>query len=272
MRRWELGQELRRIREEADIKPAVVAKALDISASTLSRIETGRQMIKTLYVRHICAMCSVPEDELVALAEEANQPEWYHAHVSKVPSWFRQYLGYEAAATEIRTYCVELVDGLMQTEDYASAIGRASQPDESDRDLDSYVALRRGRQARLTGEDPPRLHVVMHQAALASAAGGPAVMRGQCERLLELADLDHVTLRVLPFGVGAHPAMTSPFTMLGFDVAAMATVYLENGRGAVYLDGKPDLDRYGWIFDQLTGLSLTAEKTLELIARVASDL
>lgn len=267
-----LGQELRQLRENADIKPTAAAKALGVTTSSLSRIETGKQAIKEPYVRVMASLGGASGDklhELLILCDEAAQPEWYHALASSSPAWFRQYLGLESAASEIRTYCVELIDGRMQTEEYARAVAEANQPDASARDLDNYIALRRGRQARLVGDDPPRLHVIMNQLALVSNTGGPEVMRAQCERLLNLTELDHVTLQILPFGSGAHPSMTSGFTLLGFEeIPEMATVYIDVGRGAVYPDTKADLDQYGWKFDRLTGLALTPERSRDLIAKV----
>ena len=241
----------------------------------MSKIENGRQQIKPLYVKLLAALYAVPESEraaLLELAEEANQPEWYVALASHVPQWFRQYLGYEGAASELRTYCVELVDGLMQTEEYARAVGLANQPDASGTDLDAHVALRRGRQARVTGNDPPALHTVLNEAAIRREVGGRDVMSGQLRRLVELAKLPHVTVQVLPFSAGAHPAMTAPFTLLGFDAAEMATVYLENGRGAVYLDGRADLDRYGWMFQRLTAQAVSPEESVTWLSTLADNL
>jgi len=97
-------------------------------------------------------------------------------------------------------------------------------------------------------------------------------MSGQLRRLVELAKLPHVTVQVLPFSAGAHPAMTAPFTLLGFDAAEMATVYLENGRGAVYLDGRADLDRYGWMFQRLTAQAVSPEESVTWLSTLADNL
>ena len=272
IRRRFLGQELRQLRENAGITPAAAAKALGVSTSSLYRIETGGQAIKEPYVRVLAAMGGADDaklNELLVMCDEAAQPEWYHALTRNSPPWFRRYLGLESNASEIRTYCVELVDGLLQTEDYARAIALAGQPDASDQELERYLALRRGRQALLESTDPPRLHVVMNQLALVSNAGGPSVMSGQVARLLQLAELPHVTLQVLEFGAGAHPAMTSGFTLLGFDeTPEMATGYIDVGRGGVWPDEPADLEQYAWKFDQLVERALTPEKTRELLARV----
>jgi transcriptional regulator with XRE-family HTH domain len=274
MARWQLGTRLRRLREAAGTSPATAAGAIEVSQATLSKIENGRQQIRQLYVRAFASLYGVDDDtltELIDLAKDANQPEWYVQLASQVPKWFRQYLGYEAAATEIRTYTVELVDGLMQTENYAREVALVSQSEATERDLEGYVAVRRGRQERLLGDTPPRLHTILNEAAL-RCGFPPDVRRAQLEHLVELADLDHVTLQVLEASAGPHPGMTSGFTLLGFDIEEMATVYLENGRGALYLDAKSDLVSYGWKFNRLADLALTPEDTRALLVTLASDL
>lgn len=273
-RRRLLGQALRQLRTGAGITPADAAKALGVTTSSLSRIETGKQAIKEPYVRVIASMTNVNDDrlaDLIILCEQAAQPEWYHALASSSPTWFRQYLGLESAASEIRIYSVELVPGLLQTEDYARAV-MATQPDGAARDLDGAVKLRQGRQARLLGEDPPRLHAVINQLALVANVGGPAVMRAQCEQLLDFAGREHITLQVLPFGAGAHPAMTGApgFNLLDFDGRdEMPTVvYIDAGRGALYPDAPADLVQYRWTFDQLVDLALSPDDSRALLATV----
>lgn len=275
IQRWQLGQRLRHHRERARVTAKAAAAEIEVSPSTLSKIEGGKQQIRPLYVKLLAALYGLDaatRADLLKLAEEANRPEWYVALAKHVPDWFRQFLGYEAASTEIRGYESELVGGLLQTANYAHAIALANQPDSTVRDLDSYVALRRGRQERLTGEDPPTFHAILNEAVLLRDVGGPEVMREQLAHIVELAKLPHVTVQILPFSAGAHPAMTAAFTMLGFEIREMNTVYLENGRGAVYLEGSADLDRYAWIFQQLTRLALSPRKSRERLARLAGDL
>jgi hypothetical protein len=82
-----------------------------------------------------------------------------------------------------------------------------------------------------------------------------------------------VTLQVLPFAEGEHPAMTAPFLMLGFEEEpGMNTVYLENGRGSLYLERPADLDRYSEIFKQLTEQALDPDASAQVIATVATNL
>jgi transcriptional regulator with XRE-family HTH domain len=277
IRRWELGRQLRQLRENAGVDPKTAAAEIDTSTSTLSRIESGKQTIKPAYVKLLGLLYDVDaqtRSDLLVLAEEAGQPEWHTGLSKGMPEWFRLYLGYEAAASVIRSYCSELVDGLLQAPEYIRAIAHANRPDSPEAVLDKSAALRQGRQARLTDDDPPELHVVLNEAVLRRIVGSAQIMRGQLEHLAEAASHRHVTVQVLPFTAGAHPAMTAPFTQLGFSEPwdSMNTIYLENGRGALYLEGPADLERYAWMFDQLTALALSPKKSRDLLITVARDL
>lgn len=276
IRRWELGQELRALREAAGIRPKAAADEIEVSASTLSKIEGGKQTIRPIYVKLLATLYGANEqsrDRLLAMAAEANEAEWFSVLAQHVPNWFRTYLGYESVASQIRTYCAELVDGLVQTPGYVRAVARVNRPDATDADVASSVALRRGRQDRATDDEPPILHTILNEAVLMRPVGGPDVMREQLARLIEVSKASNVTIQVLPFSAGAHPAMTAPFTALSFDdYPAMNTIYLENGRGALYLEGAADLDRYGWMFDRLAELALSPNESRAALARVMGDL
>lgn len=276
IRRWQLGQQMRQLREAAGITVRAAAKEIESSNATMSKIESGKQAARPLYVKLLATMYGVEpavRQSLIELAGEANQSEWFASLAKHIPDWFKLYLGYEGAASERRVYSVELIDGLLQTPEYAKAIARANRPDASDEDLDSSISVRRGRQERLTSDDPLTLHAIINEAALRRVIGSPKIMRDQLEHVVKLSKLPNVTVQILPFSAGAHPAMTSPFELLGFDDhPGMNTVYLENGRGALYLEGAADLTRYGWIFDELSKLALSPVKSRTLLATVVKTL
>lgn len=258
------------------MRPAAAAREIETSASTLSRIESGKQTIRTGYVKLLALLYRADDatrERLVTFAEEANQPEWYTSLAKGMPDWFRLFLGYEASASSLASYSAELVHGLLQTPEYIRAIFSAGRAAPTADDLEAAVALRRGRQRLITGEDPTTLHVVLNEAVLRRTVGGAEVMRGQLRHLAEMSERPNVTVQVLPFSAGAHPAMDASFTLLGFsdEWERMSTVYLENGRGALYLESGADLDRYRWIFEELTRLALPADKSRDLLVRVAGD-
>jgi transcriptional regulator with XRE-family HTH domain len=276
VRRWQLGQELRRLREQADVTAKAAATELEVSTATLSKIEGGKQAIRTIYVKLLAQHYGVDDDlraGLLALTEEANQAEWFAPLAKNMPEWFRLFLGYESAASVLRSYSAELIDGLLQTPDYVRAVAMANKPDATDAELDANIALRRGRQEHVIKDDPPVLHTVLNEAVLRRIVGSTEIMRDQLLHVVKLSKLRNVTVQVLPFSAGAHPAMTAPFSILKFDeYPAMDSVYLENGRGSLYLDAKSDMDRYEWVFQRISKLALRATESRELLIRMASDL
>lgn len=275
-RRWQLGQELRRLRESAGVAPAAAAKEIKTSASTLSRIESGKQGIRAAYVTvlsHRYAADAASRERLDELAEQAAQPEWHTSLSRGMPDWFRLFLGYEASAANLASYSAELVPGLLQTPDYIRAIFAVGSASPNDEQAPAFE-LRRGRQALVLGDEPTPLHVVLNEAVLRRTVGGPDVMRGQLLHLAEVADQPTITVQVLPFAAGAHPAMDGSFTILGFtdEWSGMNRVYLENGRGADLLDGDADLERYRRIFEHVADLAHSPSQSRDLLVRVAADL
>jgi transcriptional regulator with XRE-family HTH domain len=275
IRRWQLGQRLRQLREATGVESKDAAREIGVSMSSLSRIENGKQTIKTPYVKLLSLMYGVDTDvknELVEMSEQASQPEWYAALARNVPDWFKQYLGYESVASTIQVYEGELVPGLLQTADYTRAVIPAGRRRTSDVELEQAVELRRGRQER-AALGGVALHAVLNEACARRWVGGKDVLRQQLQHIVELSDLPNVTMQVLPFETGQHASMTSPFTLLGFaDYPGMDTVYLENGRGALYLEAKADLDQYGWRFGRLADDALSPTKSRDFLVRVAGDL
>lgn len=82
-----------------------------------------------------------------------------------------------------------------------------------------------------------------------------------------------VTVLVQPFSAGAQPSIGSAFTLLRFaDTLGMNCVYLENDWGALYLERPADLDRYAAMFEQLSKTALSADESLQLIAKLAAEL
>lgn len=180
----------------------------------------------------------------------------------------------EDDAEEIWAYDPELVHGLLQVPGYVRAVVSAARPSCSAADLERSVDLRQARQDKLYGDRPPKLNVVLSEGALRRIVGGAEVMAEQLDALIQLGKLDHISLRVLPFAIGAHPAMVSPFILLRFDTEPdlVDVVYLEHDTGALYLERPADIDRYTWIFTEIGKLALDEEASRQLVATVKADL
>ncbi|MDR7303022.1 helix-turn-helix domain-containing protein [Haloactinomyces albus] len=266
---------LRQLRVSADRTRKDAAEWLEIGEPTLSKIELGRQAIKGPHVRLLCQLYDVDAgtlDNLLRLAKEAGQRGWWTAYRDTVPDWFRYFVGLEGDAADLWNYESEFVPGLLQTSAYVEAIGRGARPDISDADVARSVELRRERQSRIDGETPPRLHFYLNEAVLRRRVGSADVMREQLEHLYASSELEHITLRVVPFSAGAHPAMSGSFVLMRFpDEDSPAFAYLENERGAIYQEDPGDIARYSLMVEQLGGMALDAEESRAMLKRLSEQ-
>ncbi|MGW5355187.1 helix-turn-helix domain-containing protein [Streptomyces sp. NPDC004031] len=266
-RRRRLAIELKKLREEHGLTCAQVGEALDWSGSKVNRMETGQGRVQPSDIDALCRHYGT-DDELrlllMGLAKDSKTRGWWHAHGDAVPAWFSVYVGLEQAASSLRTYESEFVPGLLQTADYARELLRAT-INRTDEDTERIVAVRLERQALLTAAQPPDLWAVIHEAVLRHTVGGSHVMRAQLHRILETTALANVTVQVLPFDAGSYPA-TGPFTVLGFPEQEDPDVVFRDGvTDAVYLERPEDIGPYTRAFDNLRALSLSPQRSIELI-------
>ncbi|MCZ4507086.1 helix-turn-helix transcriptional regulator [Streptomyces sp. ActVer] len=240
-----LGKRLQELRQAAGVSLEDAAKALHVKPLTIRRLEKAEVALKTLYVEKLLQTYGAAQqevDEFVTLAERANEPGWWHAYRDVVPDWFSAYVSLETGAKTLRTYEPHYVTGLLQTYNYARAVLRGGFPNESDEDLGRRVDLRLRRQGLLERPDAPTLWVVMEETVLHRMVGGAEVMREQIERLLEVSELDHVSVDVVPFTAGAHVGACAPFTYFRFEERELPDiVYSEILSASVYLDQRSDV-------------------------------
>lgn len=274
IRRRRLAAELRRLREERGSTIEQVALEIDWHPTKLSRIETGKQAVQPSEVRALLDLLGTDparRDALVALAREARRRGWWRAFGEAVPDWFAVYVGLESEATSIRLYESEFIPGLLQTEEYARAVHQATRVGAREEEIDRLVAVRMARQELLEGEDAPDLWMVLDEAVVRRAVGGPDVMRGQLKRLVEAARRPNLTLQVLPFSVGAHAGMDGGFHILTFEPYADDVVYIEYRTGSFYLEKRWEIEQYTLVFDHLRAAALPTEASSALIAHVAEE-
>jgi len=276
VQRLVLGGHLRRLREEASITTEQAAGAIRGSHSKISRMEHGRVGFKDRDIADLLTLYGVTSGEerevLLKLAREANTPGWWQGYSDILPHWVEPYFGLEAAASIIRIYELQFVPGLLQTADYARAIirlGNASTEEDVTRRAEARIA----RQEILTRENPPRLWAVMDDGALRRSIGGKAVMREQIRHLARMCEHPAVTLQILPFQVGGHPAMGGPFTILRYSEPDLRdVVYIEQLTSALYLDKVAEVDSYLEVMEQLCLQAEPASKTPQLLKAALGSL
>jgi DNA-binding XRE family transcriptional regulator len=220
VRRMLVGVRLRRLRTEAGISRDEAGEAIRASEWKIHRLENGQVGFKERDIVDLLTLYGVSDPgeiaAVVGMALEANEQGWWHDYGDVLPQWFRAYVDLEQAATLIRAYEGQFVPGLLQTEEYARAV-MGGALDEAPEDIERRVEVRVARQALLSSPEAPRLWAVIDEAALRRPIGAsPDVMRLQLERLIDATKLPNVTLQVLPFDTGAHPAMVGAFSILRF--------------------------------------------------------
>lgn len=267
IRRRRLAAELRRLRHEAGLSLEDVAGTLAWQVSKLSRIENRQIAIVTTDLRKLLDLYKVTEhayrSELLELARRAAERGWWQSFTSDVvPRSLGTLIGLETEARTIRSYEPELVPGLLQTEAYARAVMRAWQPGLTAAEIDRRVEVRLGRQEVLTRADPPppQVNFILNEAVLRRPVGGNEVMREQIQYLAKERDPANVTVQILSFSAGAHPAMVGPFQMLTFfEPGDLGLVNVENVMGALTLERPEEIRRYDEIWGILQAKALSPE-------------
>ncbi|MGX6605429.1 helix-turn-helix domain-containing protein [Micromonosporaceae bacterium Da 78-11] len=272
IRRRRLGVELRRHREAAGATIDVVAARIGCSTSKVSRIETGHTSATPRDVQDMLDIYGVADSvkvELVQIAREARQKGWWHPYSTVLSG---AYVGLEAAARSIKAYELQVVPGLLQSEEYAIAMIRAARLGDSPRKIEQRVRVRMARQSLLIQDDPIDLRVVLDEAVLSRPVGGDAVMRDQLIQLIEAARLPNVTLQILPFAAGAHAGMDGTFAILEFPEDEDANVvFVENATGGLFLEKADELSRYLRIFDTIRATALPTEESTQMIQTLVEE-
>jgi hypothetical protein len=271
-----LGAQLRRLREAADVSSEKAGYEIRSSRSKISRMENGRVGFKIRDLEDLLTLYGLTDgqqrSEVLALARQSSAPDWWARYSDILPGWFETYLGLESAAVGIRSFEVQFVPGLFQTEDYARAVTWLGHHSAAADEIDRRVDLRISRQDLLTRSGPPRVWAIMDEAVLRRPYGGAAVMRAQLRRLVEAAELPHVTLQVIPFASGGHAGASGAFSILRFQERDLPdVVYIEQLTSALYLDQRPDVEHYLEVVDQLSGEALTPADSAAFIEQVARE-
>jgi hypothetical protein len=268
VRRRELGALLRTLRTEAGLTVEQVAGRLLCSPSKVSRMETGHRGASARDVRDLCNIYGIEDpvrrEHLTKLAREGRGPTWWQPF--ELP--YATYVGLESDAVSISDFEPGVFPGLLQTPAYARAVHDATRHPLSPEVIEQRIEVRRTRQQILVRDSPPRLAAVIDEAVLHRAVGGPGVMRSQLDAVIAACDRPNITVQVLPFEVGAHPALDSTFILLEFEPPVPGVVYVEGLVGQIYLERPQDVQSYLQVFGQLSALSLNPEDSVNFMAKL----
>ena len=241
---------------------------LEMSDTTLNRIERGTTGVGVHTVKSMLDLYGVGAQEwepILALVREANRKGWWAAYGLTNKS----YVAMETAASEIRSFDLGYIHGLLQTEEYMKAIAAGSLRTEQTRHT---MAIRRIRQQRLfSGHDRLRLRVVVDESALRRLVGGREVMRGQLLHLLDATSLAEI--QILPAEVGGHVGLHGSFAVLDFPEPDEPSVgYFEHVLRATFINRMADVQRCTLAWEHLRSQALSARESQGLLKRILGEL
>lgn len=197
--------EHRRYRRHAGITQAQLAAELNYTNQFVGMIEVAQRTPSRQYV---------DQTDRILDAGGGLVNCWLLVSRMHVPKWFGPFIDVERRCTSMREWECMVVPGLLQTEEYARALGHAGRPNATDEQIEREVEVRMHRQEILYRPAPPLLWTVIDEFAFLRYAGGPAAMSRQYEHLLEMAELPHVVIQILPTNVGVSPGEIGAFTIL----------------------------------------------------------
>ncbi|MGI5377322.1 helix-turn-helix domain-containing protein [Streptomyces sp. CA-251387] len=272
-RQLRIGVELRRLREAAGVVSRDAAEFLGTSQAQISNIEAGKNGISEARLRRLARIYGCDDPQLVdALAEMANTQGkgWWEEYRGILPPAALDLAELEHHATFVRTFQVVHIPGVLQTEEHVRAASIFVEPDLPEEDREARVTFRMRRQHVLASGTP--YDVIIHEAALRMRVGGPKVTRAQLEHILQVAERDNVTVRVIPFTVDGFAGAGHAMQYVGGSVPQLDTVQLDSTHGAVFIDAPTPLLRYRARWERVDSAATTQDASLDLIRRIAQEL
>ncbi|WP_037887625.1 helix-turn-helix domain-containing protein [Streptomyces viridochromogenes] len=272
LRQRRLGAELRKLRERAGLTATGAAARLGVNQGRISMIETGRSPLSADRVRSLARAYDCGDPDLVdALAAMAQRPTrgWWDSYRDHLPVGLIDLAELEHHAAALRVALVIHIPALLQTTDHARALFKEAVPELRQYEIEHRVSHRIKRQEILHREAPPPYTAVIHECALHMGYGGPATVHAQLQHLLDMSELDHVTVRVIPFGKGSFPGTGQSVDYLAGPVPQLDTVQLDTHHGCDFLDAEAQLEKYRLVLDRMEANALKPAESRDLIHRIA---
>jgi hypothetical protein len=182
-------------------------------------------------------------------------------HLAAFPPGFPDFVALEAQASMMYVFEPSVITGLFQSRDYAYDVMKSGRSPE---EIEQLVAKRMERQEILDRPRPPRIVAVFDELAIQRLIGGREVMRGQIERLVEVAEQPNITLQIVPKSKGSYAGLMGAFTIMGFDDAP-DVVYIEGHIGGQLIADGAIVREYTLRYDLIRGAAISADESLKLL-------
>jgi transcriptional regulator with XRE-family HTH domain len=273
-----LGRYLRPFLEQSGKKFEQVAVEARCSRQTVSRLFSGEHLPRYHLFTTLLAVIGVAGAEreraleLWEIADATSVNVEYSGELA--PNYTRFRIDEKEAELE-RTLDTVIVSGLLQTPEYVEAMGLANRTWwKGEWDVERGVVDRRDRQALLNRKDRPlRLHALLDEVTIHRMVGGPTVMTGQLDHLLEVGAWPNVTIQIIPLAAGAYGAMSGPLSLLSFpEEDEPDAAYVESLAGVSIIDTYPDVATLAAIWGTALSAALPADRSARIIREARTAL
>ncbi|TKT03247.1 helix-turn-helix domain-containing protein [Streptomyces lasalocidi] len=199
------GRQLKRFRVRAGLERPEFGSLTGYSVSTIAAYEQGRRVPPPRFIDQADEVLDAG-GVLREMKEEVARAQY--------PAFFRDAARLESEAVELHVYDTHLINGLLQTEEYARAVFTMRRPLLSDETIEERVAARLARQKIFSRLPMPTMSFVIEQSVLTRPLGGVPVMRGQLEQLLLHGRRRNVEIQIMPNVRDEHAGLAGPFTLI----------------------------------------------------------
>ncbi|MFF4435622.1 helix-turn-helix domain-containing protein [Streptomyces sp. NPDC001621] len=274
-RQARLGRELRRLREAAGLKATEAAGLLGVNSVQMSHIESGISGVSEQRLRRLAAnyACTDAElvDALVAMATDRSRG-WWEEYRGVLPAAYLDLAELDHHATFRHDVAIIHVPGLFQTEDYARSLFGYMNPEFPEDEVALRVEHRMKRRVVIEGATPIPYETVIHEAALRIRVAGRAATQVQLRRILELSELEHITVQVIPFTHEDFAGAGSTMVHSGGSIPQLDTVVRDAPHGTAFVDSEAQLEHFRTLFRRVRGEALPPKQSRDLINQLAKEL
>jgi transcriptional regulator with XRE-family HTH domain len=283
MLRRRLRTEIRTARLDKGLTQEQVAKAMEWSLSKINRIEKAKSSISINDLKALLSLYDITDTErieelltlarAVARARTARQSSWWKSYSDVAPPELLELIDYESAASAISQFETMFVPGILQTEEYASAVLQVFYDEKSAVErVAALVDLRTRRRDLLTSENAPKFIFVLDESVIHRLVGGSATTSRQLRHLISVTELPNVTIQIVPFTAGIHPGMTGPFELIQFaDAPDENIVFREVTSSDTISDDPAETQNYLKTFARIAGISLKPSDSVDQLRKAVGE-
>ncbi|MGH3314095.1 MAG: helix-turn-helix domain-containing protein [Streptomyces sp.] len=255
-----LARALKMLRERSGKSLGQLAEDTSYDKSYLCRLESGDRLSKRPVMVDLDAYYRTG-DLLVGL--------WRLAHREVFKVQYKAFMRYEADAVIMHKY-MQVMPGLLQTEEYAREVLSAAPGLLSEGEIEEQVAARVGRQELLHRHPAPNTRVILDESVLRRSAADPEVWCGQLKHLVVSAGQPCIVLQVLPFTAGVHDLMGGSLSLL-WQADGSAVAYLEGNKFGELIEDAAKVNAYRLSYDQIRDRALSPPDSVAFVERILEE-